>query len=325
ALTARLSGEVVAHVPVSLLADAPKYTKPTAPPGWLAERLAFDPLTLPEPPDYGEALLALCASPSIGSKEWVFRQYDQQVGINTLVLPGSDAAVLRVKGTPRALAVSSDGNGRHVFLDPGSGRQRFLLQWGQGPGGPAAADHRGGGRPGGRGAAGAPVVQGGGTPRRAARPRACEPGRQRVSLARPPAARRQARPARPRGGAQGSGGGARRRERGAGDGGARLLRGRSRCGAGRGMRDRAGAGRARGGARRVRPWRPRAVRRRAVARDRRGGAPAGARVRGADGGVGDPMAVDRDDGRRPARAPARDEDDRGGRAGPDRARVEERI
>src|SRR5207247_8626522 len=73
ALTARLSGEVVAHVPVSLLADAPKYTKPTAPPGWLAERLAFDPLTLPEPPDYGEALLALCASPSIGSTEWGFR------------------------------------------------------------------------------------------------------------------------------------------------------------------------------------------------------------------------------------------------------------
>src|SRR5438094_498018 len=78
-------------------------------------------LTLPEPPDYGEALLALCGSPNIASKEWVFRQYDQQVGINTLVLPGSDAAVLRVKGAPRALAVSTDGNGRHVFLDPRRG------------------------------------------------------------------------------------------------------------------------------------------------------------------------------------------------------------
>src|SRR5436305_6319317 len=120
-LTARLSGEVVAHVPLSLLAEAPKYTKPTAPPGWLTEPLALDPLTLPEPPDYGEALLALCGSPNIASKEWVFRQYDQQVGINTLVLPGSDAAVLRVKGAPRALAVSTDGNGRHVFLDPRRG------------------------------------------------------------------------------------------------------------------------------------------------------------------------------------------------------------
>jgi len=117
-LTVRLHGRVVAHVPVSLLAEAPRYTKPTAPPAWLADRLAFDPLALPEPADYGEALLALCASPGIASKDWVFRQYDQQVGINTLVLPGSDAAVLRVKGTPRALAVSTDGNGRHVVLDP---------------------------------------------------------------------------------------------------------------------------------------------------------------------------------------------------------------
>src|SRR2546430_16088496 len=87
ALTARLSGEVVAHVPVNLLADAPKYTKPAAPPGWLAERLAFDPLTLPEPPDYGEAGLAPCASPRIGAKGGGFRPYDPQGGINTPLPP----------------------------------------------------------------------------------------------------------------------------------------------------------------------------------------------------------------------------------------------
>jgi phosphoribosylformylglycinamidine synthase len=120
-LTARLKGEVVARVPVDLLAEAPKYRKPTAEPAWLAERRAFDPLSLPEPADYGAALAELLASPTIASKEWAFRQYDQQVGINTLVLPGSDAAVLRVKGTRRALAVSTDGNGRHVFLDPRQG------------------------------------------------------------------------------------------------------------------------------------------------------------------------------------------------------------
>jgi phosphoribosylformylglycinamidine synthase len=96
-------------VPVELLAEAPKYRKPTAEPAWLAERRAFDPLTLPEPSDYTAALAELLASPTIASKEWAFRQYDQQVGINTLVLPGSDAAVLRVKGTRRALAVSTDG------------------------------------------------------------------------------------------------------------------------------------------------------------------------------------------------------------------------
>ena len=120
-LTARLNGEVVARVPVEFLAEAPKYRKPTAEPAWLAERRGFDPLTLPEPADYGAALVHLLAAPTIASKEWAFRQYDQQVGINTLVLPGSDAAVLRVKGTRRALAVSTDGNGRQVFLDPRQG------------------------------------------------------------------------------------------------------------------------------------------------------------------------------------------------------------
>jgi len=120
-LTARLNGEVVARVPVDLLAEAPKYRKPTTEPSELAERRAFDPLTLPEPSDYGDALIDLLGSPTIASKEWAFRQYDQQVGINTVVLPGSDAAVLRVKGTRRALAVSTDGNGRQVFLDPRQG------------------------------------------------------------------------------------------------------------------------------------------------------------------------------------------------------------
>ncbi|MGH7276900.1 MAG: phosphoribosylformylglycinamidine synthase subunit PurL, partial [Candidatus Rokuibacteriota bacterium] len=121
ALTARRDGEVVAHVPVDLLADAPKYAKPTARPAWQDALETFDPLALPEPADYGRTLLELVASPTIASKEWAFRQYDQQVGINTLVLPGSDAAVLRVKGTTLALAVSTDGNGRHVFLDPRQG------------------------------------------------------------------------------------------------------------------------------------------------------------------------------------------------------------
>jgi phosphoribosylformylglycinamidine synthase subunit PurL len=117
-LTARLNGEVVARIPVDLLADAPKYRKPATEPPELAERRTFDPLSLPEPDDYGAALIDLLGSPTVASKEWAFRQYDQQVGINTLILPGSDAAVLRVKGTRRALAVSTDGNGRQVFLDP---------------------------------------------------------------------------------------------------------------------------------------------------------------------------------------------------------------
>jgi phosphoribosylformylglycinamidine synthase len=120
-LVIRHHGEEVARVPVDALAEAPQYEKPYAPPAWLAERQAFEPLTLPEPADYGETLVRLMGSPTIASKEWAYRQYDQQVGINTLVLPGSDAAVLRIKGTKRAIAVATDGNGRQVFLDPRRG------------------------------------------------------------------------------------------------------------------------------------------------------------------------------------------------------------
>lgn len=120
-LTVRRDGEVVARVPVRALTEAPRYRKPMAPPADLAERRRFDPLALPPPEDCGEALVALLAAPTIASKAWAYSQYDQQVGLNTLVLPGSDAAVLRVKGTRRALAVATDGNGRLVFLDPRRG------------------------------------------------------------------------------------------------------------------------------------------------------------------------------------------------------------
>jgi phosphoribosylformylglycinamidine synthase II len=120
-LTVRVSGDVVARVPVDALADGPRYEKPTVEPSWLAERRTWNPLSRPEPADYGLALVQLMAAPTVASKEWAFRQYDQQVGINTLVLPGSDAAVLRVKGTKRALGVATDGNARYVALDPRRG------------------------------------------------------------------------------------------------------------------------------------------------------------------------------------------------------------
>ena len=120
-LVVRHRGEPVARVPVDALADGPRYDKPHGPPAWLAERQAFDPISLPEPADYGATLARLMSAPTIASKEWAYRQYDQQVGTNTLVLPGSDAAVLRIKGTRRAIAVSTDGNGRQVVLDPRRG------------------------------------------------------------------------------------------------------------------------------------------------------------------------------------------------------------
>jgi phosphoribosylformylglycinamidine synthase len=97
------------------------YEKPTARPAWQDALEVFDPLALPAPPDAGLALLDLLASPAIASKEWVYRQYDQQVGTNSLVLPGSDAGVLRIKGTRIGVAVTTDCNARYVYLDPRAG------------------------------------------------------------------------------------------------------------------------------------------------------------------------------------------------------------
>jgi phosphoribosylformylglycinamidine synthase len=114
-----MRGEVVAEVPVRALADeAPVYDRPRARPGWLEEQRALDLRAIPEPGDSGAVLVRLLAAPTIASKRSIWRQYDHQVGINTLVLPGSDAAVLRIKGTSRAVAVSTDGNGRYGQLDP---------------------------------------------------------------------------------------------------------------------------------------------------------------------------------------------------------------
>jgi phosphoribosylformylglycinamidine synthase subunit PurL len=118
-LRARMRGEVVAEVAVRALTDeAPIYDRPRARPDWLDRERAFDPRKLPSPEDPGSVLLRLLAAPTIASKRSIWRQYDHMVGINTLVLPGSDAAVLRVKGTPRAVAVATDGNGRYGQLDP---------------------------------------------------------------------------------------------------------------------------------------------------------------------------------------------------------------
>ncbi|MBI4611594.1 MAG: phosphoribosylformylglycinamidine synthase subunit PurL [Candidatus Rokubacteria bacterium] len=118
-LRVHMDGQLVAELPVRALTDeAPVYEKPTERPAWLDRLRALDPLSLAEPASYAQALRTLLAAPTLASKEWVWRQYDHQVGINTLVLPGSDAAVLRIKGTRKAIAVTTDGSSRYVTLDP---------------------------------------------------------------------------------------------------------------------------------------------------------------------------------------------------------------
>src|SRR5262249_39638025 len=118
-LRVTMHGSVVAEVPVRALADeAPMYEKPTARPAWQDELARFDPLSLPAAGDLNAPLLSLLGSPGIASKEWVYRQHDPEVGINTLVTPGSDAGILRIKGTRKAVAVTTDCNSRFVYLDP---------------------------------------------------------------------------------------------------------------------------------------------------------------------------------------------------------------
>ena len=117
--------EPVAHLPILPLSEAPAYRLEGKP---SAEDVARREMSLAEVslPECGptETLLRLLASPNIASKRSVYRQYDHQVQTNTMIGPGgSDAAVLRVKGTGKAIAVAVDGNGRHCFLDPFVGGQ----------------------------------------------------------------------------------------------------------------------------------------------------------------------------------------------------------
>lgn len=117
-------GEEVVRIPVSALTDdAPVYERPTAPPANLAERQQLDLTTLPLPSDYGHVLLRLLSSPNLASKEWVYRQYDSFVCGNTVVQPGSDAAIVRLKGTTKGIGISVDCNSRYCLLDPYRGGQ----------------------------------------------------------------------------------------------------------------------------------------------------------------------------------------------------------
>lgn len=114
-------GEVVADIPVDALAeDAPVYHKPSKEPAYFAEFQAMDH-EVPQVDNLKETLLQLLSQPTIASKEWVYEQYDYMVRTNTVVSPGSDAAVTRIRGTRKALAMTTDCNARYVYLDPETG------------------------------------------------------------------------------------------------------------------------------------------------------------------------------------------------------------
>ncbi|GEL04338.1 phosphoribosylformylglycinamidine synthase subunit PurL [Rummeliibacillus stabekisii] len=120
-LTLFHQGEKVAQVPVDALAeDAPVYHKPSKEPQFFRDFQAMN-IKVPVVTDYKETLLNLLAQPTIASKEWVYNQYDYMVRTNTVVAPGSDAAVVRIRGTKKALAMTTDCNSRYLYLDPENG------------------------------------------------------------------------------------------------------------------------------------------------------------------------------------------------------------
>ncbi|MBU8906390.1 phosphoribosylformylglycinamidine synthase subunit PurL [Desertibacillus haloalkaliphilus] len=112
------NGEIVADVPVDSLAeDAPVYHQPSSMPTYYEEFQKQDDF-IPAISDVKESFLNLLAQPTVASKEWVYDQYDYMVQTNTVVSPGSDAAVVRVRGTRKALAMTTDCNSRYIYLDP---------------------------------------------------------------------------------------------------------------------------------------------------------------------------------------------------------------
>jgi len=119
-------GQTIADMPLGPLADgAPEYERPYVP---TATAPAFDAALLTKAPDMGAALKTLMASSEIASRRWVYEQYDSMVMGDTLAGPGGDAAMVRVHGTDKALAISTDVTPRYCFADPVEGGKQAVAE-----------------------------------------------------------------------------------------------------------------------------------------------------------------------------------------------------
>ncbi|MFZ4745628.1 MAG: phosphoribosylformylglycinamidine synthase subunit PurL [Sphingomonas sp.] len=117
-------GETVANIPLAPLADdAPLYDRPwvkSTPPAPLAD--------VPHGTDIAGDLLKLMASPDLASRRWIWEQYDPKVGGDTVQPPGGDAAVVRIHGTQKALAITTDCTPRYCFADPYEGGKQAIAE-----------------------------------------------------------------------------------------------------------------------------------------------------------------------------------------------------
>ncbi|MDQ3021892.1 MAG: phosphoribosylformylglycinamidine synthase subunit PurL [Bacteroidota bacterium] len=117
-------GKLEANVPAYELVlggGAPVYKRESIEPAYIKEKWNFNFDDIKEPKNLNDVLLKLLSSPNITNKKWIYEQYDTQVRTNTLILPGGDASVIRLKGTNKALSMKVDCNGRYVYLNPYKG------------------------------------------------------------------------------------------------------------------------------------------------------------------------------------------------------------
>lgn len=127
-LVLKQHGAVVCDIPVPPLSnDAPNYDRPWNPP---KPAPALDISKYPEPEDYGEVLLKLMSSPDMASKRWIWEQYDRHVMGDTIdsSQSGGDAAIVRIHGTNKALAICSDCNPHYVAADPYEGGKQVVAE-----------------------------------------------------------------------------------------------------------------------------------------------------------------------------------------------------
>ena len=123
-LRVKWDGNIVAEVPAHSLVlggGAPVYIRETKQPSYIPDVWELNYNNIFVPNNFNEVLIKLLSSPNIANKSWVYEQYDTMVRTNTVVLPGCDSAVLRIKGTNKALSMKTDCNGRYVYLDPKNG------------------------------------------------------------------------------------------------------------------------------------------------------------------------------------------------------------
>ncbi len=124
-------GNKVAEIPSEELVlggGAPQYEMPVREPAYFSELNNFTIDSIQQEEDYNKTLLTLLSTPNITSKQFVFRQYDSTVRSNTVQGPGGAAAVIRLKGTQKGLAMSTDCNGRYVYLNPRMGGQIAVVE-----------------------------------------------------------------------------------------------------------------------------------------------------------------------------------------------------